>query len=88
MKFELKTEKENYTKSFLQFFGIFFFLILIIILSDAALKLGFISRNHKIEYNCRLLSVEKSKPHFKKLSRISNLKSKQKIWEFCREVIK
>ena len=88
MKFELKTEKENYSKSFLQFFGIFFFLTLIIILTDVALKLGIISRNHKIEYNCRVLSVEKSKSHFKKLSRLSNLKSKQKIWEFCREVIK
>ena len=88
MKFELKTENENYSKSFSQFFGIVFFLTLLIILCDVALKLGIISRNHKIEYNCRLLSVEKSKSHFKKLSRLSNLKSKQKIWEFCREVIK
>jgi len=88
MKFELKTENENYSKSISQFFGIVFFLTLIIILCDVALKLGIISRNHEIEYNCRLLSIEKSKPHFKKLSRISNLKSKQQIWEFCREVIK
>ena len=88
MKFELKTENENYSKSIAQFFGIFFFITLIIILCDVALKLGIISRNYKIEYNCRLLSVEKSKPHFKKLSRLSNLKSKQQIWEFCREVIK
>jgi len=88
MKFELKTEKENYSKSFLQFFSIFIFLTLIIILCDVALKLGIISRNHKIEYNCRLLSVEKSQSYFQKLSRLSNLKSKQKIWEFCREVIK
>ena len=88
MKFELKTEKENYSKSFLQFFGIFFFLTLIIILCDVALKLGIISRNHKIEYKCRLLSVEKSKPNFKKLSSLSNFKSKQRIWEFCREFVK
>ena len=88
MKFELKTENENYSKSISQFFGMFFFITLIIILCDVALKLGIISRNEKIEYNCRLLSVEKSKPHFKKLSRLSNLKSKQQIWEFCREVIK
>ena len=88
MKFELKTEKENYSKSFLQFFGIIFFLTLIIILCDVALKLGIISRNHKIEYNCRLLSVEKSKTHFKKLSSLSKLKSKQRIWEFCSQVIK
>ena len=88
MKFELKTEKENYAKSFLQFFGIIFFLTLIIILCDVALKIGVISRNHQIEHNCRLLSIEKSKSHFKKLSRLSNLKNKQQIWEFCREVIK
>ena len=88
MKFELKTEKENYSKSFLQFFGIIFFLTLIIVICDVALKLGIISRNHAIEYNCRLLSFEKSNTYFKKLSTLSNLKSKQQIWEFCREVIK
>ena len=88
MKFELKTENENYSKSISQFFGIVFFITLMIILCDVALKLGIISRNHKIEYNCRLLSVEKSKHYFNKLSRLSNLKSKQQIWEFCREVIK
>ena len=87
MKFELKTENENYSKSFSQFFSMFFFLILIIIRCNIALKLGVISRNQRIEYNCRLLSVEKSKSHFKKLSRLSNLKSKQQIWEFCREVV-
>ena len=87
MKLELKTEKDNYSKLLLQFFSIVFFLTLIIILCDIALKLGIISRNHKIEYNCRLLSVEKSKLHFKKLYKLSNLKSKQQIWEFCREVV-
>ena len=88
MKFELKTEKENYSKSFSQFFVLLFFLTLLLILCDVSLKLGSISRNHKIEYNCRLLSVEKSKLHFKKLYKLSNLKSKQQIWEFCREVIR
>ena len=88
MKFELKTEKENYSKSFSQFFVVVIFLTLIIILCDVALKLGIISRNHKIEYNCRLISVEKSRPHFKKLSKLSNLKSNKQIWEFCREFIK
>ena len=88
MKFELKTENENYSKSISQFFTIVFFITLKIIICDVSLKLGSISRNHKIEYNCRLLSVEKSKLHFKKLYKLSNLKSKQQIWEFCREVIK
>jgi len=88
MKFELKTENENYSKSISQFFGIVFFITFAIAICDVGLKLGIISRNYEIEYNCRLLSVEKSKPYFKKLSRLSNLKSKQQIWDFCREVIK
>ena len=87
MKFELKTENAYYSKLFSQFLGIVFFLTLIIILCDVALKLGSISRNNKIDYNCRLLSVEKSKSNFKKLSSLSNLKSKERIWEFCREVV-
>ena len=88
MKFELKTENKNYSKSFSQFFGLVFIFALLIILCDVALKLGAISRNYKIDYNCRLLNVEKSRLNFKKLSRISSLKSKQQIWELCREVIK
>ena len=87
MKFELKTENENYSKSFSQFLGIVFILTLIFILSDIAIKLGVISRNQQFDYNCRILSVENSKSHFKKLSKLSNLKSKQKIREFCKEVI-
>ena len=88
MKFELKTENENYSKSFSQVLRIFFKFALIIIICDTALKLGIISRNYQIDYNCKLLSVEKSKPNFKALSKLTNLKNKQRIWEFCRTVIK
>ena len=88
MKFEFKTENENYLKSIPQFFAIAIILTLIIILSDYALKLGVISRYYQVNYNCRLLSLEKSATNFKKLSRLSNLKSKQRIWEFCREFVK
>ena len=87
MKFELKTENENYLKSFSNIFKTTFILALIIILFDVGLKLGIISRYYQIDYNCRLLSVEKSKSNFKKLSKSSNLKNKQRIWEFCKEVI-
>ena len=86
MKFELKTENENHSKSFIYVLKALFKLSLIIIFRDTALKLGIISRNYQIEYNCKLIAVEKSKTIFKKLSKLSNLKSKQKIWEFCREV--
>ena len=88
MKFELKTENENYSKSISYFFGLVFITSLIIILGDVAIKLGIISRHYQIEYNCRLLSFDKSTTNFNKLSMLSNLKSKQRIWELCREVVK
>ena len=88
MKFELKTENENYPKLFSYIFRTVFIISLIIIFCDVALKIRIISRHYEIEYNCWHLSVEKSKPNFKKLSRITNLKSKQRIWEFCRELLK
>ena len=87
MKFELKTENDNYSKSFSNVLRYFLILPLIIILCDIALKLGIISRHYQINDNCRLLSVEKSSSNFEKLSSLSKLKSKQKIWEFCREVV-
>ena len=88
MKFELKTENDNNSKAFSNFFKVFFILAIIIMMFDVALKLGIISRHYQINNNCRLLAVEKSSSNFEKLSRISNLKSKQKIWEFCKEVVK
>ena len=88
MKFELKTENDNYSMLFSNFLIKISIFALIFILCDVAIKLGIISRNYQIEYSCRILSVEKSAANFKKLYRISKLKSKQKIWEFCREVTK
>ena len=88
MKFELKTENENNSKTFSNVFKSVFFLGIIIFFCDIALKLGMISKHYQIEYKCMLLSVEKSQSNFKKLSRLSNLKSKQQIWEFCSELIK
>ena len=88
MKFELKTENENYSKSFSNVSKTICILALIILFCDIALKLRVISRHYQIEYNCRLLSVDKTSSNFKKLSNISNLKSRQRIWDFCREVVK
>ena len=88
MRLELKTENQDRTKSISHIIRFVFFLSVIITLCDIALKLDIISKQYRIEYNCSLLSVEKSALYFKKLSKLSDLKSKQKIWEFCREVIK
>ena len=83
MKFELKTENDNYSKSFSHFFRFVLVSALLIIFCDLSLKLGHISKHYQIEFNCKLLSVDKSIPNFKKLSKLSNIKSKQRIWEFC-----
>ena len=88
MKLELKTENENYFKSFGYVFISIISFVLIIIFCDIALKIGVISRNYQVDYHCKLLSIEKTSSNFKKLSKLSTLKSKQKIWEFCREVVK
>ena len=88
MKFELKTENENNLRSFSYVFKTVVNLALIIIFLDFSLKLGTISKQYKIDYRCRLLSIEKSTASFKKLSMLLNLKSKQKIWEYCRTVVK
>ena len=88
MKLELKTENEDKPKSFLNVFKILIILLPIVIFCDVAFKLGKISRYYQIDLNCKLLLIEKSISNFKKLSGLSNLKSKQKIYEFCKEVVK
>ena len=88
MKFELKTENDYYSKLLVQFLMTFFSLAMIIIFCDIAHKLRIISRNYQFEYYCKILSIEKSTSNFKKLSNISNLKSKQRIWDFCKEFVK
>ena len=87
MKFELKTENDNYSKSYSQFFRTVFVSALLIILCDLSLKFGIISKHYQIEFNCNILTVKKSPANIKKLSRLSNLKNKQRILEFCRNYV-
>ena len=88
MKFELKTDNDNYSKSYLHFFKTVFFAALLIVLCDLSLKFGTISRHFQIEFNCKILTLKKSQSNIKKLSRLSNLKNKQRIFEFCRDYVK
>ena len=88
MKFELKTENEKYSNLFTHFFKTVSNFAFIVIFCDIALKLGVISKQYQIDYHCKYLSVEKSSSNFKKLSSLTNLKSKQRIWELCRQAVK
>ena len=88
MKFELKTQDDDLSKSFFSVFFAFTILSLIIILANISIKLGMISRNYQINYLCKLIKIEKSSLYFKKLSKLTNQNSKQKMWDLCREIAK
>ncbi len=88
MKFEVKTQNDDRWNSSLSFLLIFALISFIVILSSVSIKLGTISRYHQIDYICRLLTIEKSSLNFKKLSKLTNLNTKQKMWDLCREIVK
>ena len=88
MKFEVKTQNDDFSKSYLSFLLTLFFLSYIILLSNLSIKIGTISRHYEINYLCKLLMIEKSSTNFKKLSKLTNQTSKQKMWDLCREIIK
>ena len=88
MKFEVKTQNDELWNSSFSFLLIFALLSFIVILTNVSIKLGTISRYHEINYLCRLLTIEKSSLNFKKLSKLTDLNTKQKMWDLCREIFK
>tara|TARA_Y100000991_G_C21753074_1_gene255494 strand:+ start:104 stop:370 length:267 start_codon:yes stop_codon:yes gene_type:complete len=88
MKFEVKTQNEDSSRSPLSFFLSFALLSFIVIFSNISYKLGVISRHYEINYLCKVLIIEKSAFNFKKLSKLTNQDNKQKMWDLCREIFK
>ena len=88
MKFEVKTQNDELSKLSFSVFLSFAVLILILVLSFISIKLGTISRHFEINYLCKLLTIDKSSYNFKKLSKLTNLTNKQKMWDLCREIVK
>ena len=88
MKFEVKTQNDDFSNSSLYFCLFLIFFSFIVILSNLSIKLGTISRHYEINYFCKLLTIEKSSNTFKKLSKLTNQSNKQKIWDLCREIVK
>ena len=88
MKFEVKTDNNDLSSYFFSVFFSIVTILLIVILSNIAIKLGKISRHYETNYLCKLLLIEKSSLNFKKLSNLTNKSSKQNIWNFCKEFIK
>ena len=88
MKFEVKTQNDELFKSSISVFLAFAIFSFVIIFSSISIKLGLISRHYQIKYLCKLLVIEKSSLNFRKLSKLTNQTSKQKMWDLCREIVK
>ena len=88
MKFEVKTENDEFSKSSVALCITFVLISFILILANISIKLGVISRNYEINYLCKLLLIEKSSSNFNKLSKLTNQTTKQKMWDLCREILK
>ena len=88
MRFEVKTQNDDFSKSSFSLFLASVFLSFIIILGNISIKLGTISKHYEINYLCKLLIIEKSSSNFKKLSKLTNETSKQKMWDLCKEIVK
>ena len=87
MKIELKTGDNYSSKPLYSVFFTSVFILVIILISNISLKLSNISKHYELNYLCRLLKIDKSPSNFKIISKFTKLKNKQKIWEFCREVL-
>ena len=88
MKFEVKTQNDDHLKSSFSVLSSIAIFSFIVILSNISIKLGSISRHYEINYICNLLTIEKSSLNFKKLSKLTNQNTKQKMWDLCREIVK
>ena len=88
MKFEVKTQNDDLYKSSFSVFLAFAIFSIIIILFNISIKIGTISRHYEINYLCKLITIEKSSLNFKKLSKLTNQNTKQKMWDLCREIVK
>ena len=88
MRFEVKTQKDDFSKSSFSLYLAFVSLSFVIILGNLSVKLGTIAKHYEINYICKLLIIEKSSSNFKKLTKLTNKTSKQKMWDLCREIVK
>ena len=88
MKFEVKTQNDDLWKSSFSVLLSIALFSFIVVLSNISIKLGAISRHYEMTYLCNLLKIEKSSLNFKKLSKLTNQNSKQKMWDLCREIVK
>ena len=82
MRFEVNTDVHkfsdiNYWTFLLIIIGLFVLLI------NVSINLRRISKNYEIDYLCKINLVDKNSSNLKRLSRLTGLKNKKQILEFC-----
>ncbi len=88
MRFELKNDNQvlsSRINSIILISSIFYFILL---LTSLSINLNKISKYFEVNYLCKLFIVEKSSFNFKRLSKLTNQTSKQKMWDLCKEITK
>ena len=85
MRFEIKTDQNRFSDKLSLTLAISIISFFAIVFTNLSLNINKLTSYYEINYLCRLILVDKSQSNFKKLSKLTKLLKKQKIWDFCRE---
>ena len=88
MRFEIKTDNQIINSRFMSIIFISFLVFLTTVFTSISLNLSKISNYFEVNYLCRVFLLEKSSFDSKKLSKLTNQKNKQKMWDLCKEILK
>ena len=88
MRFEIKTDNQIINSRFMSIIFISFLVFLTTVFTSISLNLSKISNYFEVNYLCRVFFLEKSSFDPKKLSKLTNQKNKQKMWDLCKEILK
>ena len=86
MRFEVKTDKNNFSEKFSSIVTLFLITFFSIVFINLSLNFSKIAKYYEVNYFCKLILIDKSPNNFKKLSKLTKQSSKQKIWELCRQI--
>ena len=85
MKFEIKTDQNRFSDKLSLSLAISIITFFAILFTNISLNINKLTSYYEINYLCRLIILDKSQSNFKKLSKLTKILKKQKIWDFCRE---
>ena len=88
MRFEIKTDNQIINSRFMWIIFISCLVFLTTVFTSISLNLSKISNYFEVNYLCRVFFLEKSSFDPKKLSKLTNQKNKQKMWDLCKEILK